>query len=191
MSFIDELIFHSRMQPERAAIVLPTGRYVNWRQFGEGVAAACTALARHNVTRADLVSLETSDAIFRLVLLCALMRMGVCLVNSGAETTMLASEVGARVFLCGPEGISAANGLPEDARIIKVTDDWFLAPRDSSPPAAVPPLDDQVPYEPGLPAIVFFTSGTTGRPSPRAMSFAHFNVRLARRRASFDAVPSR
>ncbi len=191
MNFLDDLMHHSRMQPERAAIVMESGRCVDWGQFGAGVRAARSAIRRNGIAHEDLVSLECSDPIWRLSLLCALMREGICVINSSPETTALSAGLGARIFLCDHASAPPPDLLPHDARLLRVDDAWFL------PPAGDPPVgpdlvgDNQVAYEHGCPAIVFFTSGTTGVPAARAFSFDHFNIGLSRRQTLFSHIDCR
>lgn len=185
-NFIDDIFRHVARHPARAAIVLDTGRSINWRQLGEGIANARLNLKENGISKTDLVSLEPGDQLFRLTALIALMSMGVCVVNSSAETTALAAEQGAGIFLCDDQYAPPAQSLPANARIVRISERWFRASTQDFIKAEMGFGRSDQPYEPGLPALVFFTSGTTGMPKALAMSYAQFNMKLASKRGFFD-----
>lgn len=180
MNFIEELLFHSRNQPERAAIVLAEGRYISWRQLGAGIVAAQATLSKNGVTSEDLVSLEAADPIYHILLVCALLRSGICTINSGLEVSQRAEELGATIFLCGAEGLPPGFNAPKTARILTVGDDWFM------PGTSGPDTGQQVHFKTGLPAIIFFTSGTTGEPTPCAKSSSQWRAWIATVKAQMD-----
>lgn len=183
MDFLEELLFHSRRIPEQAAIVLAEGRYVSWKQLGAGILAAQASLENRGVTQDDLVSLEVADPIHHLLLACALMRSGICTVNSGLEVSQRAADLGANVFLCGPEGLSPEFREGGQARILSITDDWFL------PASAVSGTAGPIAVKEGLPAIIFFTSGTTGIPQPVAKSTRQLHIWICTVKGQMDQTP--
>lgn len=184
MDFIEDMLIYGRTRPEQAAIVLAEGRYINWRQLHLGVGEAQARLARNRITPGDLVSLETADPIHHIFLFFALMRSGICTINSGYEVSRRAADLGATVFLCGTEGLPPDLSPHPGARILTVGDDWFVQA------SGAVTLPRRTGFKPGLPAIVFFTSGTTGEPQPNAKSAAQYHTRVTTQRAQMDLVPN-
>ncbi len=183
MDFIENILIFGKTQPERAAIVLAEGHHINWRQLCSGIHEAQARLSRHQITANDLVSLEIADPAQHILLFCALMRSGICTINSGYEVSRQAADLGANVFLCGAEGLPPDFNLPAGARILTVGDDWFM-------PAGDPgELSLPIAFKPGLPAVVFFTSGTTGEPQPNAKSATQYHTRVMIQREQMDIVP--
>lgn len=146
---------------DRAVAARPDKEWLFWEderhtyaQAAERIAAAATALAERGVAKGDLVLATTRNDPGYLFCWLAAVRLGAILLpanpkGSEQELTGLARQAEPRLVVTHPE----LAGLFDDRERVDVAE--LLAAPSADPPAAA--------VEPGDPAVLIPTSGTTGR----------------------------
>lgn len=148
--------FHARNQPRAAAVITPRRR-VTYGEFGADVNRYAAGLAALGLgPGAGVVSVESNMVYRHAVLLTALARLGIA---SGAVRD---SRADLRI-----------SDLPGESsqRVLRLSRGWLEA-IEQSPPADTP----SAPRDPGAPARVLMSSGTTGEPRRSARSWAQIDA---------------
>ena len=152
MSFIDTLLYHARVEPERPAVVL-VDRVVTYGMLARVLRAIELRLAKAELAKGDVVGIRVGNPTRHLAMRLALQRAGLVSVALGND-----------------EGVTAALALKAIAseriepprpgvKQFLVTDDWFAGGAEMAMPR--PPVFDD-----GDDCCIMMSSGTTGRPKP-------------------------
>lgn len=163
MSFLHQIAIHARLWPNKVALVQPGGQTYTYGLLGAAILSASARLSQAGVTDRDIASIEVADQAFRTILLLALLRNGVCAMNSpegGDEASAGLSTVRLR-----DEGAPSVAG-----RSITIGADWFAAAKVDAKAAGR--------FSNGSPAVVWFTSGTTGERKALALTWDRLNLKV-------------
>jgi acyl-CoA synthetase (AMP-forming)/AMP-acid ligase II len=142
--------------------------FAGWRRRAAGLAAV---LARRGVTQGDVVCLMLPSSIDYAVCYAAVAQLGA--VVTGINPRFGPTEVGGILSRCAPAmviGSSAARArVPDEYR------GQSLDAGELPECYAHPPLDQRPPVRPADPAVIVWTSGTTG--APKGAWFDHAGLR--------------
>jgi acyl-CoA synthetase (AMP-forming)/AMP-acid ligase II len=128
---------------DRVAFVDPDGRPLTYRQLDQRSDAAARELARRGVAEGDRVVLRLPSDTAYVIAYAAAAKLGA--ITAGVNPRLAPPEQDALVALADPAVV-----LTDPAEVVGADHDG----------AAVPVLPD----DPGRPAVIVFTSGTTGQP---------------------------
>lgn len=152
MGFVDTLLYHARVEPERPAVVL-VDRVVTYGMLARVLQAIEIRLARAELAKGDVVGIRVGNPTRHLAMLIALQRAGLVSVALGDDASVTAAL---------PLRAIASERIEPPRPGVKqflVTDDWFAGAADMATPR--PPVfgaDDD--------CCIRMSSGTTGRPKP-------------------------
>ena len=159
-SFLDR---PAALEPDRAALVIDDGTVVSYGALAESAAAFASALAAHGVRGGDRIALIEWGGL------------------RSAALTMAAAHLGAASAhmnpLLTPGEISALEGISGCVHL----DVAKIEPAEGVDPPPRGEGDES-------PAVVLFTSGTTGLPKPVAISHSAISARVGAYRPAFDPV---
>ena len=152
MPFVDTLLYHARVEPERPAVVL-ADRVVTYGMLARVLHAIEIRLAQAKLAKGDLVGIRLDNPARYLAMLIALHRSGLVSVALGDDVSVTAAL---------PLKAIASERIEPPRHGVKqflITDDWFAGEADMATPQ--PPVfgdDDD--------CCIMMSSGTTGRPKP-------------------------
>ncbi|MEV5177618.1 AMP-binding protein [Streptomyces flaveolus] len=165
-----------------------TGRTWTYAEFGREVAAVAGGLHRSGVRTGDRVLIHLDNSPEFLLTLFACARLGAAAVCTNTRSTedelgYFGSHSGASVVVTQPSLAALVSGAVPDAEAVYVTDNDAGEPAaDLDLPAGAErfaalldgePVDAQ-PVDALDPAVILYTSGTTGR--PKAVVWTHANT---------------
>jgi acyl-coenzyme A synthetase/AMP-(fatty) acid ligase len=149
--WFDHILYHTRMQPQRPAIVL-VDRAITYGMLAAGIESCARRLARMNLGHGAPVAIAVKSPLRQIVLSFALMRIGVPSMSLG-HLSQLTNDIGVAALLADSDA-----GAGSARTATPVTDEWF-APESAS----------GVPLPPGFSGSKHvcrysLSSGTTGEP---------------------------
>ena len=152
-NWFDHILYHTKMQPQRPAIVL-VDRTITFAMLAAGIESCARRLARSDLGSGAPVAIAVKSPLRQVVLSFALLRIGVPSMSIGRIAQLPAGIGVAAVLVDGDDTSGAGAGR----RMIAVGDDWF------APEAA-----DGAPLPRGFSGSesicrYSLTSGTTGEP---------------------------
>jgi acyl-coenzyme A synthetase/AMP-(fatty) acid ligase len=144
MSFVDNIIFHARMTPERPAIIL-SDRAVTYHMLVQGMLAVENRLAMTALKRGDVAAIMIENPIRHFTVLCALYRIGISSVSVSRESL---AEGGLKIAV-------VLSDRPVPAGVL-VDDSWFPSrPTNADAPLRPAFAADQI-------CRIRYSTGTTG-----------------------------
>ncbi len=152
MGFVDTLLYHARVEPERPAIVL-VDRVVTYGMLARVLRAIETRIAQAGLAKGDLVGIRVGNPTRHLAMLIALQRSGLVSVALGEDASLTAAL---------PLKAIASERMEPPRPGVKqflITDDWFAGGADMAAPRS-PAFDENDE------CCIMMSSGTTGRPKP-------------------------
>lgn len=152
MGFVDTLLYHARVEPERPAVVL-VDRVVTYGMLARVLQAIEIRLARAELAKGDVVGIRVGNPTRHLAMLIALQR-------AGLVSVALGDDVGVTAAL--PLKAIASERIEPPRPGVKqflITDDWFAGGADMATPRPPAFGDDDD-------CCIMMSSGTTGRPKP-------------------------
>jgi acyl-coenzyme A synthetase/AMP-(fatty) acid ligase len=161
------ILFHSRMQPQRPAIVL-MDRAITYGMLAEGIESCARQLVELDLGGAAPVAVAVKNPLRQMVLNLALMRMGVASLTlediSGAPSDMKFAVMLCDANIAPPAGVAH--------RFVAVPDSWFDAggSRGTALPSGFVASDQICRYS--------LTSGSTGEPKLFSDTIASFGTRV-------------
>ncbi len=197
MNVCENVIVGAKLFPDRDALVFK-GRRWTYARIEDWSSRAAAVLRRHGVQRGDRVALMLPNAPNFVVWYYAALRLGAVAVSistrlAPTEVAFIVNDCQAKI-LVAPAGETSANAASSartsDASPVQASSDEFppglrktieaseLADQfDGQPLADEPALADPVwvDAEPDEPAVILYTSGTTG--FPKGATLSHRNVR--------------
>jgi len=162
--------------PDRALVLDETGASLSWRDVMAGAAALAVSLHGQGVRKGDRVAIMARNDVAHVLLLLALGRLGAIMVPVNSELGV--EEVGGLFEQADVIGVvaslelldtvrKACSGMAEKPWLCTIgRTEGELSFDDLSKPQTAGTLDDAG-IEPGSaedPAIIIFTSGSSGRP---------------------------
>jgi acyl-coenzyme A synthetase/AMP-(fatty) acid ligase len=152
-TWFDQILFNTRMQPQRPAIVL-VDRAITYAMLAAGIESCGRRLARAELGGGAPVAIAVKSPLRQVVLGLALLRIGVPSMSIGSISQLPANVGVTAVLVDGGDTSGAGAGR----RVIAVTDEWF-APE----AAGGAPLPRGFSGSGGV-CRYSLTSGTTGEP---------------------------
>ena len=187
--WVNQIARHAHAKPD-AVYLRFEGRSTTWSQLEQRVTAAAAAMARRGVSAGDRVAIMMTNRPEFLETMFAANALGAIAVPvnfrlSPDEVAFILTDSGARLLVVdattGPAAAAARAACPHEIGFVSAgdtagADPYFLA----SPSLDGPP--EYFPVSPGLdgapavdvpedsPALIMYTSGTTGRPKGAVLS---------------------
>jgi acyl-CoA synthetase (AMP-forming)/AMP-acid ligase II len=163
-------------RPDAVALVGPSGR-LSFRELDEAVGRAAGALLRLGVARGDRVAVSLTNDIDIAIHFLATQRIGAIWVGiqralTAAEKAELLADCGARLLVADDQTLAAVGALrPRPRAALLPLAHWRERIRETVSPVALAEVD------PFAPAVIAYTSGTTG--TPKGVVHSQHNVLLA------------
>ena len=152
-TWFDQILHHTRMQPQRPAIVL-VDRAITYGMLAAGIESCARRFARADLGSGVPVAIAVKSPLRQVVLGLALLRIGIPSMSIGS-VSQLTADIGVAAVLVDSGNTSGAHS---GRRVITVTDEWF------APDAAgSAPLPRGFSGSDGV-CRYSLTSGTTGDP---------------------------
>jgi acyl-coenzyme A synthetase/AMP-(fatty) acid ligase len=151
-AWFDHILFHTRTQPQRPAIVL-VDRAITYGMLAAGIDGCARQLALLGLDAGATVAIAVASPLRQMVLSLALFRIGIPSLSI-ERNTVLPSAMGFAAVLCDP-GTAAPAGASD--RVIAVPDAWFGP--SASGGASLRGFADS-----GQVCRLSLTSGSTGEP---------------------------
>ena len=152
-TWFDQILHHTRMQPQRPAIVL-VDRAITYGMLAAGIESCARRFARADLGSGAPVAIAVKSPLRQVVLGLALLRIGIPSMSIGS-VSQLTADIGVAAVLVDSGNTSGAHS---GRRVITVTDEWF------APDAAGgAPLPRGFSGSGGV-CRYSLTSGTTGEP---------------------------
>jgi long-chain acyl-CoA synthetase len=161
-------------RPGKVAVIEgpPTGRRVTYAELWDSALRRAAALAAHGVEPGDRVALLALNTVEFVTAYYAILARGAVVVPVAPmlvadEITFLLDDSGAKLALVADdlEGVVAGGAAAAGVPVLLLGDPAATADEPAPARAACAPLD---------PAVLFYTSGTTGRPKGAVLT--HFNL---------------
>lgn len=188
----------ARISPDRTALTEP-GRTLTYAHLADRTARLAGALARLGVGPGDRVAYLGVNAVSVFETFFATWLLGAIAVPlnyrlAGAEIRSMLADCGARVLVHSADAdalLAAAAPLPESVRRVLA-----VGPAGGPPGAldyeteiaAGPPLHTPPPVALDDPAILLYTSGTTGRPKAAVLTHANLTWNTVNQLAHVDVL---
>ncbi len=188
-NWVNQLERHALMQPDATALRY-LGNTVTWAGLQRRVAALADALSRRGVGFGDRVMVLMLNRTEFVESVLAVNMLGAIAVPlnfrlTAAEIAFLVEDCGARLVITEPVLAPVASGVREIQPLLETivvaggsTDDSVLGyedlidePGESHQPTDIPDIPD-IPND--SPALIMYTSGTTGRPKGAVLT--HTNL---------------
>lgn len=167
MTFVELILFHGRIHPQKPAMILPD-RIVTFGMLRQGILSAEERIAAAGLESGQLAAIVIDSPTKHLALACALFHAGIASISIARATS--AEAVGVKIDAVLHDGkIAFAPGL----RQIFVGDDWLM-PGAQTSSAARPAR----PFGAEDVCRVVLTSGATGRPKPIAHTLRSLSRKL-------------
>lgn len=158
--------------PTRCALVTRSGTY-SYAQVDEQADRARDALWALGVRPGERVAVSLPNDTEVVATFHGVMRLGAIWVGvsrnlAAPEKIWMLDDSATTVFICDPDTAAQVRGLT-DVRIVETPDDWHAVVREA-------PVIDVAPVDPHAPAVIAYTSGTTGH--PKGVVHSQYNLLL-------------
>lgn len=163
--------------PERAFVHFE-GETISYRSAHERIASTAGKLRNHGVVPGDRIALYVGNSPDFVTTYLGILWLGAIVVPVNTryrerELRHMLNDAGARFLVTDPGGAMEARKVAETTgsvqRVLKLGEDDDLGMSTASPP-----LQEPVPLRPEDPAVIGYTSGTTGRSKGAIMTHGNY-----------------
>jgi acyl-coenzyme A synthetase/AMP-(fatty) acid ligase len=177
VNFVDMLMYYSRSNPEKQAIILPD-RVLSFGMIASGIRSVEVAIAEASLDARHVVAVRIENRARHLLVVSALYRLGIVSVSVAGHEDLSRAGVKADAV------ISDRNQpLPGLGRLVRLRDDWFTRPFDAAAPRTAGFRDDD------MLARIVMSSGTTATPKAIGMSARVVEDRIITGRRTLTLAP--
>jgi acyl-coenzyme A synthetase/AMP-(fatty) acid ligase len=164
--WFEHILFHTRAQPQRPAIVL-VDRAITYGMLGAGIDSCARQLAALGLDGGAPVAIAVASPLRQMVLSLALLRVGIPSLSI-ERTATVPRDMGFAAVLCDP-GTAVPVGVSE--HVVTVPDAWFGPDASSGAPPRGVADSNQV-------CRLSLTSGSTGEPRLQRDTIAGLGDRI-------------
>lgn len=126
MSFVEQILYHGKINPEKPAIMLAKNS-VTFKLLSSGIRSACAAFGEMGLDQLGIVAVKADDPIIHMTISLALYRMGIVSISVNGKE---------RPFNDVPKiaaTITDRSGLPNQyGQQIPIKIDWFTKPTETN-----------------------------------------------------------
>lgn len=124
MSFVEQILYHGKIHPEKPAIMLAKNS-VTFKLLSSGIRSACAAFSEMGVDKLGVVAVKVDDPIIHMTISLALYRMGIVSISVNGKERPFNDVLTIAATITDRPGLS-----PQYGRQIPIKIDWFTKPTD-------------------------------------------------------------